>query len=191
MKKEEISLATKQKLAEALKDEMKHKSFDKIKISALLEKCDITRPTFYYHFQDIYELMYWTFENEMIELLKKSENCISWDEGCYLVLQYVKENEKVCLCAYESIGWEMLERLFYKDVRAVMQNFVDILAETIQANKEDIDFIADFYTRAFVSCLANWLHHGLKTSPEELIDRLDICMHGNIKAALERSADRK
>ncbi len=69
MKKEEISLATKQKLAEALKEEMKHKSFDKIKISALLEKCDITRPTFYYHFQDIYELMYWMFDNDAVDLL--------------------------------------------------------------------------------------------------------------------------
>ena len=85
----------------------------------------------------------------------------------------------------------MLERLFYEDVRKVMKNFIDTLSETIHANKEDIDFIADFYTRAFVSCLASWLHHGLKQSPEELMDRLDICMHGNIKAALERSANRK
>ena len=72
MKNDEISLQTKTRLAAALKSSMSRKSFDKITVKELLEACDLSRPTFYYHFQDIYALMEWMFSNEMVRLLRKS-----------------------------------------------------------------------------------------------------------------------
>lgn len=188
MRKEEMSLKTKQRLADALKHEMARKPFDKITVSSLLQSCDMTRPTFYYHFDDIYALMCWMFDTELVQLLEKSDSCVTWDEGVYLVLEYVKANSDVCLCAFHSIGWEALERLFYKDIRAIMQKFIDSLMDDIPAKPEHVAFIGDFYTKAFVSCLANWLNTGMKQTPEEMIDLLDITMHGNIEGALRRSA---
>lgn len=188
MKKEEMSLQTKQRLAAALKEEMARKPFDRITVSSLLQHSNITRPTFYYHFEDIYALMCWMFDTEMVQLLEKSDSCVTWDEGVYLVLEYVKRNEKVCLCAFHSVGWEMLERMFYKDTRAIMQKFIDNLLEDIPAKPEHIAFIGDFYTKAFVSCLANWLNTGMKQTPDEMVALLDIAMHGNIENALRRSA---
>ena len=57
MKQEEISFNTKKKLSAILKEEMKHKPFEKITVSELIEKCEINRKTFYYHFNDIYDLL--------------------------------------------------------------------------------------------------------------------------------------
>ena len=77
MKNEDISFQTKKRLAQALKKSMAKKSFDKITVKELLEACDLSRPTFYYHFQDIYALMEWMFNNEMVDLLRKSEDCLT------------------------------------------------------------------------------------------------------------------
>jgi Transcriptional regulator len=188
MKKDEMSLLTKQKLAMSLKKLMKKKAFDKITVSELLKDCDITRPTFYYHFQDIYALMEWMFETEAIELLKRSSDLMTWDDGMLMLSRYVKDNDKVCLCAYNSLGRKTLERIFFQDTKAVMKNFIDILLKEISAKPEHVEFIADFYTMAFVSCLAKWLSDGLKQTPEELIELIDITMHGNIAEALRRSS---
>ena len=190
MKKTMQTEQTKQHLASALKEEMKRKDFDAITITDILHRSDLARPTFYYHFQDIYDLMEWMFEREAIELLKKSEDCFTWDEGMLLVLRYVQENSTVCLCALNSLRRDTLQRLFYQDVAAIMERFVASLSDGLHPKEEDAIFIRDFYTRALVSALVQWLHGGMTLSPEQMIDRIDVAMHGAVLAALQRSSER-
>lgn len=72
MKYEVVSLNTKKMLSGALKNAMKSKSLSKITVSELNEACGVNRKTFYYHFQDIYDLLKWTLEQEELRLLKSS-----------------------------------------------------------------------------------------------------------------------
>ena len=48
--------ATKQALANALKQLLQKKQIMKITINDITEACGISRMTFYYHFKDIYDL---------------------------------------------------------------------------------------------------------------------------------------
>ena len=57
MTHEEISLRTKKVLCASLKNQMMHKTFSKITVTELIRDCNINRKTFYYHFQDIYDLL--------------------------------------------------------------------------------------------------------------------------------------
>ena len=52
---------TKHALAEALKTLMAQKPFDKITIRDISELAGIRRQNFYYHFEDVYDLMRWMF----------------------------------------------------------------------------------------------------------------------------------
>ena len=191
MRNEEISLRTKRQLAGALKKLMNKKPFDKITVKELLAECEISRPTFYYHFEDIYSLMEWMFNTEMIDLLRRSEDCLTWDEGILLLLQYVQDNKRVCVCAYESVGYDTLKRMFFGSARAMLSRFADTLLSDIDAVPEHVDFILDFYTQAFASCLLEWIQSGMKQSPKEMIALLDITAHGCIASAFQRSAESK
>lgn len=188
MKKADISAATKQRLADALKQQMQKKPLNKITVRELLDMTDITRSTFYYHFTDIYDLMKWMFDTELMELLKKSGSFTSWDDGLLLALRYVEQNRKVCLCAYNSVGLGVLQQLFYKNVVSIMQRFVASLTADIPAHPEHVEFIVRYYTGALVMMLLRWIMHPDGHTPEEMIALLDVAMHGNIRAALERSA---
>lgn len=55
------SYQTKQALATALKELMTQKPIDKITIHELTERCGIRRQNFYYHFEDVYDLLRWMF----------------------------------------------------------------------------------------------------------------------------------
>jgi probable dihydroxyacetone kinase regulator len=190
MKNEDISYQTKHRMAQALKKQMAKKPMDHITVKEIITDCDISRPTFYYHFDDIYDLMKWMFETEMIALLKKSDTTATWDEGILLFMNYIKENQAVCLCAYKSIGQDVLKRMFYDSTRNIVKHFVDTLNQTIHAKDVYVAFIIDFYTQALASCLLTWLKGGLKETPTEMIHLLDIAIHGNIQHALLRSLDK-
>ena len=59
MKQDEKSLSTKRALAASLKKLMEKKPLSKITVSEIISDCNVNRKTFYYHFQDIYDLLKW------------------------------------------------------------------------------------------------------------------------------------
>ena len=48
-------------IAEKMKDLMKVKSIEKIRVTDICKAAEIERSTFYYHFEDKYELLAWIF----------------------------------------------------------------------------------------------------------------------------------
>ena len=55
----DISEKMKYKLANAMKELLVHTPVDKITVKQIVDQCDVTRPTFYRHFKDKYDLINW------------------------------------------------------------------------------------------------------------------------------------
>lgn len=64
MKHEINSQNTKMMLAETLISLLEKKPISKITVSELVNLCEINRKTFYYHFQDVYDLLEWYLDTE-------------------------------------------------------------------------------------------------------------------------------
>ena len=108
-----VSEQTKHELAAALKKAMVQKPLDKITISELTNACNLRRQSFYYHFEDIYDLLRWMFENEAISLLRQQEGALLWKEGLLQLFHYLEENRAVCLCALRSMGRDHILSLIH------------------------------------------------------------------------------
>lgn len=52
---------TKLALAKALQELLRTKSLDEVRVSELCNRCSLQRQSFYYHFQDKYDLVAWIF----------------------------------------------------------------------------------------------------------------------------------
>lgn len=75
------------------------KTIDKITVSELAARADITKTTFYYHYDDIYAVAE-EFENELISMLNDTldeigkENPIDYSEYIRKTLDFIKSNEE-------------------------------------------------------------------------------------------------
>ena len=58
----------------------------------------------------------------------------------------------------------------------------------MDVSDEDQKFIADIYKYSFVGLMLDWIKHDMKEDPKQIIDRLDLVIHGNFKKALEAFA---
>ncbi|HCY78991.1 MAG TPA: dihydroxyacetone kinase transcriptional activator DhaS, partial [Clostridiales bacterium] len=56
-----MASSTKEALGNALKKMLSVKPIDKITVKDLVEECGVNRQTFYYHFDDVYDLLEWVF----------------------------------------------------------------------------------------------------------------------------------
>ena len=62
-------MKTEHRLAEALKNMMSELPLEEISVAALTRRCKVNRQTFYYHFNDIYDLLALVFLNEKISTI--------------------------------------------------------------------------------------------------------------------------
>ena len=171
MKHEITTYNTKKLLSESLKKAMRSKPFSRITVSEIINDCGVNRKTFYYHFEDIYALLKWMFEEEAIEVVKHFDLLVDYEEAIRFVMNYVDENNYIISCAYDSIGRDEMKRFFYKDFVGVVASVIDA-AEVGFKKKIDPDFkeyVAKFYTEAISGMLIDWVKEKDKGDREKTI----------------------
>ena len=182
---------TKQQLASALKVLMAERPMDKITISDLTAICKIRRQSFYYHFEDIYDLLRWMFQNEAISLLQQHEGALLWQEGLLQLFRYLEENRAVCLCALKSMGRDHIKRFFEADIYSIIHHTIEQIGENIGSNPQldsfvDIEMLTHFYVTALAGMTESWLLGEIDRSPEQLIDFADTILNGQLRGAALR-----
>ena len=73
-----MSNLTKRALEASLKKLLLKKPLDKITISDIADDCGMNRMTFYYHFQDIYDLIAWSFDEDAEKILAGKKSYETW-----------------------------------------------------------------------------------------------------------------
>ena len=174
MTNEELSLKTKQSLAQVLKNAMEHKKLSKITISELCAVCRINRKTFYYHFEDIYSLLKWTLEQEAVEVVKNFDLVVNTEEALRFVMAYADENKHIKNCAFDSMGYEEIKRFFYNDLFSVIYGAIEQVEDELQitVDSQFKNYLAAFYTEASAGLLIEWVKNRMTQDKETILQSL-------------------
>ena len=183
---------TKKALADSLKELMSAKPLNKISVREVAEKCGLNRQTFYYHFHDVYELLEWTIDHDVVYMIKDHDSFLSWQDAGLYLLRYIKKNRSLSLSILNSVGRDSLRRFYYKDTYSICIRFLKENMDGIDYEEEDFQHLAHFYSISFTSLLEDWVKNGMQRSPEEVIHTLELIVSGTARQAMARfAADRK
>ena len=174
MKYEITSLNTKKALAASLKELMRTKPFSKITVSEIIRDCGVNRKTFYYHFEDIYALLQWIFDQEAIQEFHQYDLVNDFDSALRFVLNYVEENDHILNCAYDSIGRDQMKRFFFSEFIKATSILLSKAEEYngISVNPDYREFWCTFYAEAIASILIEWLQNHDHLDKENFIEYL-------------------
>ncbi|QBK24700.1 TetR family transcriptional regulator [Ureibacillus thermophilus] len=182
---------TKKLLSSSLKELMKKKPVEQISIREITELAGLNRQTFYYHFEDIYDLLKWTFQQEALVLIDVHESAKVWQEGLLQLFHYLDENRDICLCALQSLGREHIKRFFYSDIHDIIYRVVYEFGIKLQAQKEYVSFLSHFFTLSLGAIVESWLNGELEQSPEELVNMIDLFVQDQLRGAEQRIFNHK
>ncbi|PYF06366.1 TetR/AcrR family transcriptional regulator [Ureibacillus chungkukjangi] len=177
---------TKRILSVSLKEIMRNKPLEKISIRELTEKANVNRQTFYYHFEDIYDLLKWTFQQETVQLLDVDENSLFWKQGLLQLFKYLEVNKEFCLNALQSLGRGHLKRFFYSDISTMLGKVIKSLCKNLNASEEHVAFLTHFYTLSLAGLVESWLLGEMDQTPEEIIEIIDTFIQDQIRGAEHR-----
>lgn len=180
-----MSKITKNALSASLKKLLLQKPFDKITVTDITEDCGLNRMTFYYHFQDIYDLLEWTCQEDARKYLKNKKTYDTWQEGYLNIFYGALENKEFILNVYHSVRREYIEQYLDRVVSDLLLGVVEERAANMTVREKDKMFIAKFYQFSFVGTMLKWIDTGMKEKPEYIVERAATLIHGSITRALE------
>ena len=175
-----MASSTKEALGNALKKMLAIKPIDKITVKDLVEECGVNRQTFYYHFDDVYDLMEWVFEEDANRVLPDEIYYEEWREDVIMFFRYLYENKSFVLNIFNSQNRSYLLRYFKR------HGFAIIVAEGKNVEWSDMEFVCELYVQIVVGLISQWLDNNMELPQEIVVDKLLTVMDGSVEDILSR-----
>lgn len=179
----------KEVFAETLKKMLEKKRLSNITVKDIVENSGLSRQAFYYHFNDIYDLVEWIFLEEAEDALANNRDIDTWQEGYYQILLRLYNNKALVVNTYRSVSREHLERFMYEVLFDLIYPVVEKQAEGMRVAKEHQRFIAHFYSLAVIAVSIDWVRTDMKETPEKIVAQVAALVKGDFKKALENMKD--
>lgn len=163
------------------------KTLNKISVTELAKKCDIERKTFYYHYENLEQLIKEIFESELEVVIEEFNENLSWEDSFILAATFILENKRAIRHIYFSDYKANVEKYVYSMAGEVIIKYVKHISKDTRAKEIDINLISYFYQCALSSALIQWIATNMKTDPVVITNRIGKLMDGNILLSLKRS----
>lgn len=180
------SQLTKRALEESLKRLLLEKPLNKITIADITNDCGISRMTFYYHFQDIYDLVEWACEEDTARAIAGNKTADTWQTGLLDTFLALRKNKPFIASIYHDMSREQVERFLVPVVSDLVKSVVDEHAARRHVREQDRDFIARFFAHALIGTVLDWIARDMRDDPQQLVQRVATIADGAIETALDR-----
>ncbi len=146
----------------------------KLTVKDIVEECGITRQTFYYHFQDIPDLICYMMEQGSKELL---ENCLAQpeleDKIRYLLniaLNARPMIQRTIPASYQDELEPLLLNQFYAFFEQLFQHSPDAASVSNMLTSNQLKLLIRYHTLAFLGILRTWSNEDTKHMDEIIHD---------------------
>ena len=160
-------------------------------MTEIVENCGFNRKTFYYHFEDIYSLLRWMLEQDLLSVVDSNELTSDPEKVIRFALHYIKQNRQLLTCVINELGHDELRNFLYDDFSAPIRLVIQ-KAETETGRMLDDayrEYLTSFYTSGITGMIIRVLLRKIP-SEEEFIEDMITTFHVSL-AALVQARGRK
>lgn len=182
---------TKEMLAISLKKIMSYESLDKITVTQVAALCGINRQTFYYHFKDLYDLLYWLLDNEEKKMFDNKKGLSSPLEIIQNLYNYVITNEETIYAIYYSLQEEILERYLANRIEKSLISYFRNYSEVKEVDEEILLEICGFYKYAIIGNIFEWIRNGLSREWGNKLENIGVFIEKNFLHSIKILSDIK
>ena len=177
---------TKRMLSMSLKKLLSKTTLDSITIQDITDDAEVSRKTFYYHFQDIYDLLDWTLQEDIHRLIVNEIDLDNWEESIAALFAYMQSNRLLILNAFHSLELDTLEREVFKLLSPLLHRLFFAQSGFDRLCEADQDFIVSVYGLGIAGLLLRWIGTNMLAPPEPLIRQLYRLADGSLEGIVQR-----
>ena len=168
---------TKMWIADKMREIMKHKSIEKVRVTESCKSAGIERPTFYYHFKDKYDLVAWMFCTDAYgtDLTSVSSAAAGMNRMKQEILFYKRAYED----SSQNALWHYMLEYF-------VRRYTELVKEKLGADLLDtqLAYSMRFYCMGAVGMTQEWVLNDNITSAETVVQMMFNSMPENLHRIL-------
>lgn len=188
------ALITKKAIANGFKQILQNKAFDKITIGEITAQCGLNRQTFYYHFQDKFDLINWIVYQEAILVIREQLSIENWDQKVLELLAIMKSDAHFYQTTLKDIDGTEFQNYLFTVTKEIFMEMIEGLSQEARHNPElsgrmtaeKKKFAAEFLSYGVVGMIISWAQNGMKQSPEEITRSIKEIINGARMFAVSR-----
>ncbi|MFR7589919.1 MAG: TetR/AcrR family transcriptional regulator C-terminal domain-containing protein [Longibaculum sp.] len=180
---------TQKAIIQTFEDMLHDMPFDKITVSAIVSRCDISSNTFYYHFHDIYDLLEKWLDTKETKYFDKNDMNVNWEETLKTIFHDVQDHPDIVNHIFNSISRERLERYAFDSVEATIYQLVQNKAEGSSLSEESQKMIASICCYTLFGFLIKFIWNGMSADVDQSIDQLGIIFEKSIEYIINNKQD--
>ena len=167
--------------------EMLHKQpFDKITVSALVAKCEVSSNTFYYHYRDIYDLLDTWMHTIQDEYVSEVYHGARWQDAMKTLLREMKANSDLVYHLFNSLSRERIERYFFESTDDTFYELVRQAAEGVEIPEKVLREFVEYNSYSFVGFFLKFLWNNMSEDIDEGVDGVSHMFEANLQALIEK-----
>lgn len=157
---------TKEKIATAVKELVRQKSIRKITVQDIMDETGMKRQSFYYHFQDIYDVIEWICFKELIHKVDVEQET-SIEEWLGDLIDTIEEDR----CFYRKLANEVeWRRIALRAKEPVAEQIEKLLLHSRESEgntTEENLFLIDFFSTSLIYYLLDFISNKKIMTEEE------------------------
>lgn len=165
--------STRNDLADALRQLLSDRSLDKITVQNIADAANVSRKTFYYHFQDVYDLLEWMLEQHRTNLEPQVSDRNAWRTAVVNLLDFCLENQAMIQNLFRSISRDSLDRYTYSILLKSLTDYTRNQATQHSLSEKQYKALLQFTAHGLQGLLLTWIDGGMRVPREELIETVD------------------
>lgn len=182
-----MAIHTKRAIMRTFQQMLEEMPFDKITVSALVRRCEISSNTFYYHYQDIYQLLDLWISNELARFVPGEDSEFTdWKLATKALMRDCREHSRIIYHIFNSISRDRLERYVFTLTDDAFFQVVRRIAGDQLAEETALE-IAAFCRYAYIGFFMQFLWNRMQSDIDESVDRLGVLFDGFVESAVARS----
>lgn len=172
---------TQKAIIDSFMELLQKKSLDKITVKDIIEETEINRNTFYYHFQDIYDLLESAFEEEAVEFRSEADPKNNFYEEYIRTVNFLLDHSDAIIHIYNSKSRDVIKTYLESAASFFIGRFVEEAAEGSKLSENGKNYIIYFYTDAIIGITLRWIEGSMMDSKEILIKTVSDSFNATVK----------
>ncbi len=171
----------KKMISEMYLELLKVKPGDKITVKMLIDECGLSRQTFYYHFQDIMDVVEYTLKRILDEIVVNCSRIDDSKQAIMLILDTVDQNRGLISKLENTSRSKECERFVADGIHRVMEELLERKPSNIENIKPgDLQFVLSFFSYGILGIVNDHVVRGEKFDTKKMADRLYRLYMGEI-----------
>lgn len=175
-----MAIDMKEIIAEGARNLLMGKKVKKLTVKDIAEECNITRQTFYYHFEDIPDMIRWIMENEFDKMVQEMLARDDPEDSVYYLLTVALNIQPHLERGMQSNYGEEFEKIVGEFIHHFSRRLMDEKGMFKNYSEKDRELIVRYHCWAVVGIVRGWTKEDTKNM-EEVVHMLYALLMGEVR----------